>query len=122
MDTILTRSNRTPDVYAALDYLFATEHEANGHIPGTVRGEDKAINESLRPLLGSRKPNPVKLKLNSPSLHAQRLERTKQALDNRALLSTLNDLPYILPPKFISYLNRSVAGRLNNSIHDRIAP
>ena len=121
VDTILTRSNRTSDVYAALDYLFATEYEANGHIPGTVRGDDEAINESLRPLLGCRKPNPVKLQLNSPSLHAQRLERTKQTLDNRAL-STLNDLPYILPPKFISYLNHSVAGALNNSIHDRIAP
>ena len=110
VDTILTRSNRAIDVYAALDYLFATEYEANGHIPGTVRGDDEAINESLRPLLGSRKPNPIKLQLNSPSLHAQRLERTKQTLDNRAR-STVSELPFILPTKYVPYLNRSVADR-----------
>ena len=121
VDTILTRSNRAIDVYAALDYLFATEYEANGHIPGTVRGDDEAINESLRPFLGSRKPNPIKLQLNSPSLHAQRLERTKQTLDNRAR-STVSELPFILPTKYVPYLNRSVADALNNSIHDRIAP
>jgi len=121
IDVVLSKSNRAADVYIALDYLFSTEYEAHGHIPGTVRADDEAINESLRPLLGARKPNPIKLLLNAPGLHAQRLERHKQTLDNRGL-STLSELPYILPTKLVPYLNRSVALALNNSIHDRIAP
>ena len=120
-DTILTKSNKSADVFAALDTHIACEYEAYGHIPGTIRGDDESINESLRPLLGSRTPHPVLLQLNTPLIHAQLNERTNRTVNNRSRCIAA-PLPYILPAKHFAWLSRYACHALNNSVHDRISP
>ena len=106
------------DLFNAVYSYISTTYNAVGHKVVTAHADAESVMKSMRAHFGS---IGVTLTLSPPGQHAQRVERYTQTMDNRAR-STLDALPYELPPAFLIYLDINVANCMNYVPNSRSFP
>lgn len=111
-------SKKLPAVTAALQDVIARTYNAHGHRVGVLHGDAESINIALGVPLGSLG---VRVCVNTPGRHAQRVERHTRTLYARSA-AYQHSLQYYLPAQYEHYLHRAVAASMNAGINTQSAP
>jgi hypothetical protein len=115
---IPAKSATGADLFDALYHYISTTYNAHAHKVVAAHADAESVMKSMRANFGS---IGISLTLSPPGQHAQRCERYIQTLDRRSR-STLDSLPYILPPAFQVYLDINVAQCMNLVPNSRSFP
>jgi hypothetical protein len=106
------------DLFEANHSFIGSVYNAHSHRCESAHAVAESVMKSMKAQFGS---IGIILSLSSPGQHAQRSERYIQTLDTRSI-STLDSLPYELPPEFLLHLDIDVAHTMNLVLHSRSFP
>ena len=98
---IPAKSATSADLFNALYSYISSTYNAHAHKVESIHADAESVMKSMRAHFGS---IGITLTLSPPGQHAQRCERYTRVLDERSR-STLDRLPYILPPKLLLFLD-----------------
>ena len=99
----LSRS-RAQLLFNALYSYISTTYNAHAHKVESIHADAESVMKSMRAHFGT---IGITLTLSPPGQHAQRCERYTRVLDERSA-STLDRLPYVLPPKIMLFFDMNV--------------